>query len=221
MIKYFISTIILFVFSYYLSAQPSDYYTTATGTGYVLKSQLHDIIDGHSEQSYASLWTHFQTTDVDNYYENDGSPLDMYSENPNGIDSYNFNWGSDQCGSYSGEGSCYNREHSFPKSWFNDASPMYSDLFHLVLSDGYVNGQRGNYPFGEVGSADWTSQNGSKKAIVPIRAIQELYLNLSMNLKAILHAFTFTWQPATKMFCIRGAARCSMVLPIRFIPIGI
>lgn len=163
MVKYFFSTLILFVFSYYLSAQPSDYYTTATGTGYVLKSQLHDIIDGHSEQSYASLWTHFQTTDVDNYFENDGSPLDMYSENPDGPDSYNFNWGSDQCGNYSGEGSCYNREHSFPKSWFNDASPMYSDLFHLVLSDGYVNGQRGNYPFGEVGSADWTSLNGSKK----------------------------------------------------------
>ncbi|MCF8346464.1 MAG: endonuclease, partial [Bacteroidales bacterium] len=69
---------------------------------------------------------------------------------------------SDQCGNYSGEGSCYNREHSFPKSWFNDGSPMYTDLFHLYPTDGYVNGKRGNYPFGETDSPVWTSRNGSE-----------------------------------------------------------
>lgn len=145
-----------------IAQPPSNYYDAATGTGYTLKTQLYTIIDNHSSQSYSSLWTHFQTTDVDHYYENDGSPLDMYSENPNGADPYNFSWVSDQCGNYSGESSCYNREHSMPKSWFNDGTPMYSDLFHLVLTDGYVNGKRGNNPFGEVGTASWTSQNGSK-----------------------------------------------------------
>jgi hypothetical protein len=39
---------------------------------------------------------------------------------------------------------------------------MYSDLFHLVPTDGYVNGHRSNYPFGEVGTATWTSLNGSQ-----------------------------------------------------------
>jgi endonuclease I len=142
---------------------PAGYYDAATGTGYTLKTQLHNIIDGHNSQTYDALWTHFQSTDVDNYYEDDGSPLDMYSENPTGADPYNWTFVSDQCGNYSGEGSCYNREHSFPKSWFNDGYPMYTDLFHLYLTDGYVNGQRGNLPFGEVSSPDWTSQNGSEK----------------------------------------------------------
>ncbi|MDA3865343.1 MAG: endonuclease [Salinivirgaceae bacterium] len=159
----FLFLLTILFFSTYLFAQPAGYYDAATGTGYALKTQLHYIIDGHNSQTYDALWTHFQVTEVDNYYENDGSPLDMYSENPDGTDPYNWTFVSDQCGNYSGEGSCYNREHSFPKSWFNDGYPMYTDLFHLYLTDGYVNGQRGNFPFGEVGTASWTSQNGSKK----------------------------------------------------------
>lgn len=147
-----------------LLAQPAGYYDDATGTGYTLKTQLHNIITGQTTLDYGNLHTYFQSTDPDNYYENDGSVLDMYSENPNGSDPYNFAFTSgDQCGSYGSEGDCYNREHSFPKSWFNDAYPMYADLFHLYPTDGYVNGQRSNLPFGEVGSASWTSQNGSKK----------------------------------------------------------
>src|SRR6056297_194917 len=142
---------------------PAGYYDAATGTGYTLKSQLHDIIDAHSAQTHDDLWTHFQTTDVDNYYDNSSLVWDMYSDNPFGSEPYTYTFITDQCGNYSGEGSCYNREHSFPKSWFNDADPMYTDLFHIYLTDGYVNNMRGNYPFGEVGTADWTSQNGSKR----------------------------------------------------------
>ncbi|MFO7878764.1 MAG: endonuclease, partial [Bacteroidales bacterium] len=80
-----------------------------------------------------------------------------------GAEPYTFTFGTDQCGNYSGEGSCYNREHSFPKSWYNDGYPMYTDLVQLVPTDGYVNGMRGNLAYGEVDSPDWTSQNGSKK----------------------------------------------------------
>ena len=154
----------LFVFLYIVSAIayaaiPSGYYTTATGSGATLKTQLYDIINGHTERSYAQLWTDFQTTDA----KSNGKVWDMYSDIPNGTPPYEYTFISDQCGNYSGENSCYNREHSFPKSWFNDATPMYSDLFHLYPTDGYVNGQRGNLPFGEVSSPDWTSDNGSKK----------------------------------------------------------
>jgi hypothetical protein len=39
---------------------------------------------------------------------------------------------------------------------------MYTDLFHLLPTDGYVNNRRSNYPLGNVGSATWTSLNGSK-----------------------------------------------------------
>ncbi|MEQ9468682.1 MAG: endonuclease [Ekhidna sp.] len=142
---------------------PAGYYTNATGTGYTLKTQLHNIIDDHDDQGYSAVWDFIYDYELDTYYENDGSVLDIYSENPSGTDPYNFTKGTDQCGNYSGEGSCYNREHSFPKSWFDDASPMFSDVHHLFPTDGYVNGQRGNFPFGEVGSASFTSENGCKK----------------------------------------------------------
>ncbi len=39
---------------------------------------------------------------------------------------------------------------------------MYSDLFHLYPTDGWVNNKRENYPFGTTASPSWTSTNGSK-----------------------------------------------------------
>lgn len=139
---------------------PSGYYDDAAGlSGEQLKTALYHIIKGHDSQSYNSLWTHFQTTDK----KPNGKVWDMYSDVPGGTPPYEYTFGSDQCGNYGGEGDCYNREHSFPKSWFNEGSPMNTDLFHLVPTDGYVNGMRGNYPFGEVSSAQWTSLNGSKR----------------------------------------------------------
>jgi hypothetical protein len=39
---------------------------------------------------------------------------------------------------------------------------MYTDLFHLVPTDGYVNNRRSNFPFGEVSNPTYTSGNGSK-----------------------------------------------------------
>ncbi|PWJ44786.1 endonuclease [Sediminitomix flava] len=144
----------------------SGYYQNANGlSGYALKTALHGIIkNGHSNQGYGSLWTFYSSHEKDFYYENDGSILDIYSENPNGSDPYNFTPSSDQCGGYSGEGSCYNREHSFPKSWFGGTvEPMNSDVHHIFPSDGYVNGIRSSYPYGEVSSSTFTSNNGSKR----------------------------------------------------------
>ncbi|VAW26577.1 Endonuclease I, partial [hydrothermal vent metagenome] len=138
---------------------PDGYYNTANGkSGYTLKTALYNIIKGHNTKSYGALWNLYKTSDV----KSNGKVWDMYSDIPGGTPAYEYTFVSDQCGNYSGEGSCYNREHSFPKSWFNDASPMTTDPFHIVPSDGYVNGKRGNYPYGEVGSATFTSTNGSK-----------------------------------------------------------
>lgn len=144
-----------------LAQIPIGYYDSAEGlSGTELREALNEIIDGHSVQSYGSLWTHFQSTDV----KDDGKVWDMYSDVPGGTPDYTYTFVSDQCGNYSGEGDCYNREHSFPKSWFGgNTPPMYTDLFHVVASDGYVNGQRGNYPYGEVANPSWTSTNGSKR----------------------------------------------------------
>lgn len=142
---------------------PTGYYSTATGTGYTLKTQLYNIIKGHVDNGYAGLYTTYQTSDVDNFYENDGSVLDMYSEKPAGTDPYNYSLGTTQrCGTYSVEGDCYNREHIIPQSSFGSAAPMVSDAHFITPTDGKVNGQRSNYPHGMVASATWTSLNGSK-----------------------------------------------------------
>jgi hypothetical protein len=44
---------------------PAGYYDAATGTGAVLKQQLHDIIDGHTVLSYDSARANLQITDAD------------------------------------------------------------------------------------------------------------------------------------------------------------
>lgn len=155
---------------------PAGYYNTATGTGLTLKTNLKKIIDNvsdgipsehlHSDQGYAALWTLYTHTAFrDNYYENDSSLLDMYSENPTGNDPYIYANTTQQCGSYSGEGDCYNREHLIPQSYFDGfaTNPMKNDPFFVVPSDGKVNGDRNNLPFGKVGTATYTSQNGSKR----------------------------------------------------------
>lgn len=142
----------------------SDYYSSAEGlSGYDLKTALYEIISGHDQQSYNDVWSFVNSSDIDDYYEDDGSILDIYSESPSGSDSYNFTASSDQCGSYSGEGDCYNREHILPQSWFGSGDyPMYSDVHNLFATDGYVNGRRSSYPHGEVSSTSYTSDNGSK-----------------------------------------------------------
>ncbi len=133
---------------------PSGYYSAAKGkTGYALKTALFGIVADHTARSYDNLWTDFRTTDM----REDGKVWDMYSATTN------FSFGTDQAGNYKKEGDKYNREHSFPKSWFNDAKPMYTDLMHLVPSDGYVNGRRSNYPYGETKSPTYTSNQGWSK----------------------------------------------------------
>ena len=154
-------TFLLVTFLVITKAQiPDGYYSTATGkSGAALKTALHNIIKDHTAVSYTpGVWNAFNTTDK----KSNGKVWDMYSDVPGSTPPYEYTISSDQCGSYSGEGDCYNREHSFPKSWFGDVAPMNVDIFHLYPTDGYVNGHRSNFPYGTVSSPTWTSQNGSK-----------------------------------------------------------
>jgi len=139
-----------------LQAQiPSGYYSAAKGKkGSSLKTSLYGIVSEHVTRSYKQLWEDFKTTDV----RDDGKIWDMYS---NATD-YEPG-GSAQGANYSEEGDSYNREHSFPKSWFDDASPMYTDLFHIYPTDGYVNNRRSNYPFGETKGETYQSAGGFSK----------------------------------------------------------
>ena len=93
---------------------------------------------GYDNVGYDGLYEAYRKTDMGS----DGYLLDMYS-------TCRFTL-SDKCGSYSNVCDCFNREHSLPKSWWGGGkNNAYSDLFHLVPTDGKVNNQRGNLPFGE------------------------------------------------------------------------
>lgn len=139
-----------------LQAQiPVNYYSSAKGQkGKSLKTALYQKIASHTALSYKALWEAYKKTDV----RADGKIWDMYSNVTNYAPG-----GSAQGANYKGEGDSYNREHSFPKSWFNDETPMYTDLFHLYPTDGYVNNRRSNYPFGETNGETYTSANGFSK----------------------------------------------------------
>ena len=172
--KFYFTLITVLVLTAQSWAQvPSNYYDSAAGlTGYTLKSELASIISAnYNAQSYDDLRDLYAISDNDEYYDNGqqtNTILDLYSENPNGADPYNFSAtnNNDRCGNYSGEGDCWNREHIFPQGFFNQLEPMRSDAHHVIPTDGFVNGGRSNLPFGEVntsGSGIRTYQNGSRK----------------------------------------------------------
>ena len=156
------ASLLLAMASLGLMAQiPNGYYINANGkTGDELKEALHDIIKGHTAVGYNNVWNAFWSTDN----KGNGVVWDMYSDNPDGTPAYTFQLGQDNCDNdgCESEGGCYNREHSWPQSWFGNQTAPGSDLHHVFPTDCYVNQRRSNYPYGEVGIATWTSSNGSK-----------------------------------------------------------
>ena len=139
------------------------YYADLQGkVGKTLFDAIHVVAkEGYSSLGYDGLWTAYQYTDL----RDNGKVWDMYSD-------CSWTYKSDQCGNYSGECDCYNREHSIPKSWFGGTeSQPGCDIFHIVPTDGQVNGKRSSYAFGEVSSATYTfdgAKLGSAKNITII-----------------------------------------------------
>lgn len=126
------------------------YYSTANGkSGAELKTALFNIIKNPDVVSYDGLIDAYKKTDT----RPDGYVRDWYSN------ATSYRHGTDT-GGYKKEGDSYNREHTVPQSWFNEAKPMKSDIVHVVPTDGYVNNRRSSYPFGEVGSVTYASKNG-------------------------------------------------------------
>ncbi len=140
---------------------PTGYYNSATGTGYSLKTQLKNIIYPHTTLVYGSgLWNLYPSSDV----RPNGKVWDIYT-------TCDFTFGTvanggQQDDGTSGTAECqrFNKEHTFPKSWFGavSTSQMYSDAFHVMPADKKVNGVRGNLAYGLVGNASFTSSNGTK-----------------------------------------------------------
>ena len=137
-----------------------EYYKAADGKkGAELKTALCGVIydrneGGSLDNAYKALWTHFRTTDV----LSNGKVWDMYSN------LREMEFGIDQAGNYKKEGDVYNREHSMPNSWFGGkVMPMYTDLYHMYPTDGYVNSKRSNHPFGETNGESYKSANNFSK----------------------------------------------------------
>ena len=137
-----------------LAQEPSGYYSNAENkTTSTLKTALYSIISAnYVTKSYDFLYTIYETSDR----TANGKIWDMYS-------TCTWDFGSGTCGNYSAVCDCYNREHSIPQSWFNSSSPMVSDAFHVYPTDGKVNGQRSNYPFGECANGTSLGVNAKGK----------------------------------------------------------
>ncbi|MBK9958881.1 MAG: endonuclease [Chitinophagaceae bacterium] len=150
---------------------PNGFYNAASGLSCQnLKTVLKNITNTDVTQlSYTpGVWNAYQYTDIK---PGTGNVIwDIYTDdnNPSVPETYSFIYGSqsnggNQCGNYSQEGDCYNREHTTPQSWFGSASPMYSDVQLLLPTDGYVNGRKSNYPFGNVTSYTYKSIDNESK----------------------------------------------------------
>lgn len=138
------------------AAEPEGYYSACEGkTGEALLKSLLSVVGPHTKIDYKTgLWEVYKTSDV----RPDGTLWDMYSTKQ---------WPKNftKCGNYKVVGDCVNKEHSMPKSWFDDAYPMYSDAYHLYPTDGKVNGQRSNHPFGECANGKYLAANGNVKPL--------------------------------------------------------
>ena len=133
------------------SQEITNYYANVnTSSADALYTSLKSLTSGSKSHSYKDLWTTYKEV----YVRDDGKIFDYYSNITN------YTPGSGQCGSYSGEGSCYNREHSIPKSWWGGSeSNQGADPFIVVPTDGWVNSVRSNYPFGNVKTVSKSSKN--------------------------------------------------------------
>lgn len=140
----FILSLVLLANLTLYAAIPSGYYTAADNKkSTALLSALHGCIDGHTTLSYGSLENYYDDTD----WTSDGYVWDMYS-------TCKFTM-SDGNGSQKKVCDAWNKEHSVPQSWFNEQSPMKSDLFHVYPTDARVNNFRGNMPYGETSNRSY------------------------------------------------------------------
>ena len=123
-----------------------------------LVAALHNkLAADHVSISFDSLYQTYETLDTGR----DGCAgiFDFYSSKC---------WTPEEaCGNYTQEGDCFNREHSWPKSWWGGGTgpDQHEDLIAVIPADGYVNNSRSQLPLGPVISANYTSTNGSKRGL--------------------------------------------------------
>ncbi|MFV8459442.1 endonuclease [Mycoplasma sp. CR] len=166
----------------------NNYYVAANGkSGLELLDALLNIQKQHlsgvksGAAGYAYLKEIYDHSEAfkDKYYEKDNSILDIYSENPDGVDPYTYaTYAKDKNtdeNKVNVENGGMNREHLVPQSWFIPSVPnkkekellrknntIRNDAQFVFPTDIYVNKIRGNTPHDNVANATQTFQQGSK-----------------------------------------------------------
>jgi len=151
---------------------PSGYYNAVAGlTCQNLKTGLRNIIAaGQVSLSYGNI-DDTQMPVVDTIRSDDGLSSiiwDIYSNNPTGPEPFTFTSAQNANGGFcvggatpGTEGGCWNKEHTFPRSWFKLSGSSYqqpteADLFIVRPTDSKINGNRGNIPYSTVGSTSYS-----------------------------------------------------------------
>lgn len=107
-------------------------------------------------------------------YDNAREQMYGYVDKQSDGDVYCVYTGFHQDGSYTTYPNPINCEHSIPQSWFNEADPMVSDLFHLYPTHQDVNSARGSLPFDEITDSQtdsWYIVNGTNSGMTVLSSI--------------------------------------------------
>ena len=94
---------------------------------------MQNLINPHTVISYDAAWSAF--AEIDKFLLT--YPCDSNSSHIPDIYS-NYCWSTDkivpggECGNYKTEGDCFNREHSWPKSWFGGKYCVIS-LYGIII----------------------------------------------------------------------------------------
>lgn len=150
----------------------ADYYGGITNTECAsLKSELRNLIRTQDVIRYTSslydVWDAILHTDT---RQNDAGTAtivwDMFTDIPAATGEFEFNHCANRDGGScaAGEGVCYNREHTFPRSWWGGgttlADTQNTDMHHIYASDRLMNTLKSNYPPGIVTAPSNTGSNG-------------------------------------------------------------
>ncbi len=137
---------------------PDSYYNSTQDLSQeALKTALTNLIDGHTSLGYTPARDEMYMV-IDNQLVNGAGATENtletcyigrivagYIDRTDAQNSFNVN-----------------TEHTWPQSEFGSSEPMQSDLFHLFIADATVNSIRGNLPFGNVITPDWTNSGASR-----------------------------------------------------------
>lgn len=135
----------------------SYYDPTQDLSGEALESALSTLISGHTALGYSPARDEMYMI-IDNELVNGAGASQnrlVTAYTARAVEGYSSR--SDAQTNYS-----VNTEHTWPQSFFSSADPMQSDIFHLYVTDQGANSTRGNLPFGNVTTPDWTD-GGSKR----------------------------------------------------------